>query len=479
MAVCEPRGYNCRSILCEDYLFMETQRVNPRAGAWLVMETPDTPMHVGVLAIFSLPRGAGKDFLAEMAAEFRLHEDVAAPWNWVLADSALGGLLPKVLVNADIELDYHFRHSALPLPGGERELGVLVSRLHSNGLDRSRPLWEFHLIEGLENNRFAFYLKVHRALIEDINAVGTMLSLLSGSARSRHLPPPWTQPLEAQRRPSTNPLTALAGAAGSAGRAGLGLLRASFGGSGSGSVLVPNSAPRSTLNRPISSRRRFATWQLDQRRIERLAAATDSTVNEILSYLCGSSLRRFFKEYNALPDESLVGLVPVSLKERGEQNPGGAVTGLRVELGTHIGNPLARLAAVKESVQAVRRDRESLPEQAATPYALMRAAPLIASQLRPLGRLVPPLFNLQVSMTPGPDKPVYFNGARLEALYPLTQLLQFTALSIDCVSYAGTLNFGFTGARETLPHLQRLAVYLGGALEDLEELTNTTREAAV
>ena len=208
-----------------------------------------------------------------------------------------------------------------------------------------------------------------------------------------------------------------------------------------------------------------------------MAEATDSTLNEILAYLCGSSLRRFFKEYNALPEESLIAALPVSLQERGERLPGNAIAGIRVALGTQVGDPLARLEAVKASMQAVREDRASLPDESVTAYVMMRAAPLFASQMPGVGRFVPPLFNLAVSNTPGPDKPQYFNGARLEAIYPLGQLMQFSALSIDCVSYAGTLNIGFTGARDTLPHLQRMAIYLGKAMNDLEELVQTMEDA--
>ncbi len=454
---------------------MTKQRLNPLASAWILMESPDTPLHTAVMAVFECPAKASKGYVTELATTLRGSKQVVAPWDWVLSEALVPGLPPSITAAEDVELDYHFRHSALPAPGGERELGMLISRLHSNALDHSRPLWEFHLIEGLENNRFAFYLKVHRALIDNVNAVPLMLQVLSSSARSHQIKPIWSQPITATERAERTPLQAVMSVAESASKASLGLMRGVLGRK-TGSVIVPNSAPRSTLNRPISHSRRFATWQLEQDRVERLAAATDSTVNEILSYLVGSSLRRFFKEYNALPDESLVGLLPVSMRERSDHSPGGAVTGLRVELGTHIGNPQARLEAVKKSVKAVRADRESLPQEAATAYVLMRAAPIIASQLATLGRLVPPLFNLEVSVSSGPEKPAYFNGARLQAIYPLSHLLQYAALSIGCVSYAGTLNFGFTGARETLPHLQRLAVYLGRAMDDLEASTYEDRE---
>lgn len=461
---------------------MRTLPVHPIDAVWLWMESPDTPMHVGVLAVFTKPRNAPADYLSHLAAELRESGEVAAPWNCRLAGDGRGQLAMRWVTDKSIDLDYHFRHSALPAPGGERELGVMVSRLHSHALDRGRPLWEFHLIEGLERDRFAFYIKVHHALVNNVTAIPLLLSLLSPSARRRHLPPLWSLtghdstggPSEVDAETLMESLRSLpsraASATASVGRATLGLARDLLNRERTGSFAVPAGAPRSTLNRAINAQRRFATQRFETARIEALATATDSTVNQVLAYLCGSSLRRFFKEYNALPDDSLVGVVPVSLQERDEHNPGNAIAGIRVNLGTDVADPLERLSAVKASVTAVRQDRESLPEEAASAYALMRSMPLFASQLPAVGRLVPPLFNLTTSMTPGSDRPLYFNGARLEAMYPMSMLLQYNALSIDCVSYADTLNIGFTGARDTLPHLQRLAVYVGQAVADLEEL---------
>jgi len=310
--------------------------------------------------------------------------------------------------------------------------------------------------------------------------------MLSESAKRRNMPTLWAQPLHAAGqgdedelvdRERRGGLSDFAKSARSLGKGASGFLRNVFTRNTEGSFLMPAGTPRSTLNRRINSQRRFATQQFEQARIERLAAATDSTLNEILAYLCSSSLRRFFKEYNALPDESLIAALPVSLQERSERLPGNAIAGIRVALGTDVGDPLARLAAVKASMQSVREDRASLPKEAVTAYVMMRAAPLFASQMPRVGRFVPPLFNLSVSNTPGPEKTQYFNGARLEAIYPLGQLMQFSALSIDCVSYAGTLNIGFTGARDTLPHLQRMAIYLGKAMNDLEQLLQTTEDA--
>jgi diacylglycerol O-acyltransferase len=452
---------------------MKSTRMKPLDAIWLMMESADTPMHVGVLATFHKPRNAPEDYLSRWAQQMRESHEAVPPWDCQVSGRAGAVLGPRLVEDPDFDLDYHFRHSALPLPGGERELGIIVSRLHSHPLDSSRPLWEFHLIEGLEGDRFAFYVKVHHALVDNVNGIPMILSWLSASAKARNTPPLWSQHLDSGVRGDENDEDGsadLVEAIASVGTAASGLLRNAFKRKPDGSFLLPDGAPRSTLNRRINAQRRFATQQFDQQRIQRLADATDTTLNVILAYLCGSSLRRFFKEYNALPDEPLIGAMPVSLQERSEHLPGNAIAGIRVALGTHIGDSLARLEAVRESMRAVRKDRASLPDEAVTSYVLLRAAPIYASQMPGVGRFVPPLFNLGVSNTPGPDQPRYFSGARMESIYPVGQLLQFSALSIDCVSYAGTLNIGLTGALDTLPHLQRIAVYMGKALADLEQL---------
>lgn len=466
---------------------MKSSRMNPLDAVWLMMESGDTPMHVGVLAIFKIPRNAPADYMSKLAGQLRTHRKPVGPWNSKWSGGLANPLNPGFVAAEDFEIDYHFRHSALPGPGGERELGIMVSLLHSQALDRDRPLWEFHLIEGLERGRFAFYVKIHKALVDDVNGIPMIQSMLAASARPRNMLPLWMRSPPEQLPDRANqglfgPL--LAGlldpkdALASLGKAATGFVSNALKSREGGSFLVPTGTPRSTLNRYINSQRRFATQQFDQKRIQNLAQATESTLNELLTYLCSSFLRRFFKEYNALPDESLIAAVPVSLQERSERLPGNAIAGIRVELATHIGDPLARLEAVKASIKRVRRDRASLPEAAVTPYVILRALPIYASQTPVLGQLVPPLFNLAVSNTPGPEKPRFFNGSRMEAIYPMSPLMQYSALSIDCVSYAGTLNIGFTGARDTLPHLQRMAVYMGKAVSDLEDLVQLSGESS-
>ncbi|MGH8431484.1 MAG: wax ester/triacylglycerol synthase domain-containing protein, partial [Solimonas sp.] len=145
--------------------------LNPLDATWLYVDSTQTPMHVGNLSIYSKPEGAPDGWLQQLVADLRATRSFAAPFNLKLASPRLKSVLPAWVEDDQIDIDYHFRHSALPQPGGERELGVLISRLHSHPLDFSRPLWECHLIEGLEGNRFALYVKMHHSLIDGVGGM--------------------------------------------------------------------------------------------------------------------------------------------------------------------------------------------------------------------------------------------------------------------------------------------------------------------
>src|SRR5437763_1089625 len=207
--------------------------VSPVDAAWLVLESRDTPMHVGGLFEFTLPPNAPADYLNKEFARWRAPQTIPPPWNLRLVDGPLlGARLPLMREIRDVDLDYHIRHSALPHPGGQRELGILVSRLHSHQLDLHRPLWEVHLIEGLEGNRFALYSKMHHSLIDGVSGMRLIMRALSTRPDGREEPPFWT--VGAGERPrspqqeggSGSPLGSLAGALRGGGAAISGLARA-------------------------------------------------------------------------------------------------------------------------------------------------------------------------------------------------------------------------------------------------------------
>jgi diacylglycerol O-acyltransferase / wax synthase len=458
---------------------MALKQVPPLDAAWLALESRDTPMHVGGLFEFTPPADAPPDHLKRELERMRASHRTPEPWNLKLVEGPLvGPRLPLMQTDRDIDLDYHVRHSALPHPGGQRELGILVSRLHSHPLDLHRPLWEVHVIEGLEGGRFALYCKMHHSLIDGVSGMRLMLRALSTDPDDRRTPAFWTVGAGARSRPQPeaggrDPLSRALGAArdGVTTFAGLGRAAAEFARAAvdGGSLVAPYRAPGSLLGGSLTGQRRFATQQYELARLKALAKAAGCTLNDVVLYLSGTALRRYLTEHGRLPDRSLVAGIPVDLREPDDESTGTAIGMMLAELGTNVANPLERLEAVKRSTAEAKRHLSKLPREARTPYTLLLNAPYIAGLVAGLGGHAPIPFNLGVSNVPGPTEPLYFNGSRLDALFPLSLLVHGQALNITCVSYAGTLNFGFTGARDTLPHMQRLAIYMREAVEELAE----------
>src|SRR5450631_252785 len=176
------------------------RQVPPLDAVWLALESRDTPMHVGALFQFTLPPDAPADYLKQEFERMREPQTIPPPWNLKLVEGPLlGPRVPLMREIRDVDLDYHVRHSALPHPGGQRELGILVSRLHSNELDLHRPLWEVHLIEGLEDNRFAMYTKMHHSLIDGVSGMRLIMRAFSTDPDRRGMPAFWT--VSAGQRP--------------------------------------------------------------------------------------------------------------------------------------------------------------------------------------------------------------------------------------------------------------------------------------
>ncbi len=459
------------------------KKLTPMDASWLYVESRETPMQVGNLSIFSLPEDAGEDFVQQLVERARASTTVVAPWNLKLRGGNLGRALPKWVEDNDIDMEYHFRHSALPRPGGERELGRLISRLHSTQMDFKRPLWEAHLIEGLEGNRVALYTKMHHSLIDGVSGARLMERVYSTDPDRRDMPAPWSvgnpPPRPRGSAPTlanTSPLQGVLEGLRSQGNNSAALLRGLTGlvrkGRRSDDPFVaPFQAPKSILNGRIKGgARRFATQQYDLAQMKKLAQAADCSLNDIVLYICSTSLRRFLKEAQALPSRPLTSGIPVNVRPADDQGTGNAISFIMANLATDIADPLKRLAALKDSTARAKDHLQSLPKAAMQQYTLVVMAPYILQLLTGVGGRARPVFNITISNVPGPKEPLYFNGARLEAMYPVSLIAHGGALNITCLSYAGTLNFGFTGCRDSLPHMQRLAVYTGEALEEISGL---------
>ncbi|HEX8794622.1 MAG TPA: wax ester/triacylglycerol synthase family O-acyltransferase [Polyangiaceae bacterium] len=462
--------------------------VRHRLGAldrlFLAAETRESMMHVGGLLQFSPPPEGGRDVLRNLRDEMRAGPIVRPPWNLKLRHpDLLTSPLQAWVVDDRMDLEYHVRRSALPSPGDERELGILVSRLHGSSLDFHRPPWEAHIIEGLEGGRIALYVKVHHALVDGYTGMRLLTRAMSRDPERADTPmffSTGTEPREREAREAEAPpaidslfraIRDQIGTAKDLTRAIGNLARARR--SHDVTLVSPLQAPRSILNQKITRARRFATQQYPVDRLKAVAKAHGCTLNDVVLAICGGALRRFLLEQDALPDQSLTAMIPVNIRPKDDPGGGNAVGAILASLATDVEDPLERLRAIVASTRHAKEQLQGMSRNAILQYSGLLMAPLLFSSFPGSAGRVRPAFNLVVSNVPGPDHPLYFRRWRLDAAYPLSIPFNGYALNVTVESYAGTLGLGFIGCRDAVPHLQRLAVYTGEALDQLSGAVHT------
>jgi diacylglycerol O-acyltransferase len=462
------------------------QPLDPTAAAFLMAENRRMPMHVGGLQLFTKPEGAGRNFVHDLYGQLRDADDIAPLFLKHPVRSVRTGGQYVWREDDEFDIEYHVRHSALPKPGRVRELLELCSRLHSTRLAIERPLWEWHLIEGLRDGRVAMYAKLHHALVDGISAMRLLQSILTPDSDRTEMPAPWeNKPTTAKAREARDQAeqamsdvtlqalrTALGISAEAAGLPGalIKTLRKSIRNETSSLALY---APRTILNQPITAARRFAAQNWPLERLRGISRASGTTLNDVVLAMCSGAMRAYLLELDALPDTTLVSMVPVGLRAKESHLPsvqgGNALGSVMVKLGTDLDDPAERLRLVHESmVDGKRALAEMTPVQILAMSALGQAPAILAPMLR-MGGVVKPPYNLIISNVPGPRSTQYFNGMRLVGTYPLSIPIDGMALNITCNSYADQMAFGLTGCRRTVPHLQRLLVHLDNELGALEK----------
>jgi diacylglycerol O-acyltransferase / wax synthase len=375
-------------------------------------------------------------------------------------------------------MEYHVRLSALPRPGRVRELLELTSRLHGSLLDRHRPLWEFHLIEGLEGNRFATYSKVHHALMDGVSSLILASRAHSADSSTMNMPPVWAVP--PMDRTSTTSDGGPLGLLGTLRETALdvagvvpALVKSANVALREQASVLPFQAPRSIFNVQITGARRFAAqaWSVD--RVKAIRRATGATLNDVVLAMCSGALRRYLLELGALPDRPLIAMVPVSLraKQKNTEAAGNSVGAILVNLGTDLEDPAERFTQIQTSAQIAKRSLAELSPLQILALSGLTMAPLAFAPIPGFVKLTPPPFNLIISNVPGVPRPLYWNGARMQGMYPLSIPYDGQALNITITSYADNLQFGLTGCRRNVPHLQRLLGHLEDSLAELEKTT--------
>jgi WS/DGAT/MGAT family acyltransferase len=437
-------------------------------AGFLLAEKAGGGAQVSMLTRWSLPSDATEGYVRDLVARWSGCRNFASPFNLRVK----AGLVPgwETLTPDQIDLDYHLRHSALPKPGGERELGILASRLHSTPLDRRRPLWEMHVIEGLANDEFAIFFKLHHSQIDGMGAIRLLERVLSPDPDTRDMAAFWEVPPKTvehsdrswPRLPKLSDVHKVADAAK--------LAKALFelqtsGDPGNASAF---SSPTTVFNRRLQASRRIATQCFDLARLSGLAKTAGVSLNDVVLSICAGALRHYLLERSELPDKSLTAGVPVSV--RTDESPGNAISFIIAKLHTEIADPVERLMAIHHSTTLAKNRFKNLPSRMTQEaFGSLVTGPYIGQVALNLAGRSTPVYNLVISNVPGPRELLYLNGARMEVFYPISMIFDGQALNITFLSYAGRYGACFTACRDSVPSMQRIAVGAGEALEELEE----------
>ncbi|MCE5288828.1 MAG: wax ester/triacylglycerol synthase family O-acyltransferase [Nocardiaceae bacterium] len=461
-----------------------TTPLNPIDMAFLWGESDTNLMNIAHLDIFRLPADAAPDFVSNLVAELRAYATATSPFD----RRVHGRLLPQWRSVDELDLDYHLQRHRLPAPGGQRELGELVSRLHSIRMDRSHPLWQMHVIEGLDDGRVAIYIKGHHALLDGVATVRLARKVMSTDPEEQGRPAIWAYRETKRRRPDAERRDARLGSGAlleplrgvNALASSLQAIGRMYGGlrSADTQLVKPYSAPRSILNGPITAERRIATQAFELNRISALAQRTGGTINDVILAICAGALRRYLDELGELPPEPLVAGMPMSFRPKDSDDAeGNATTMALATLATDISDVRERFSAILASTVKAKEHMGGISAAAVTGYTAMLMAPFGAGLMLGTGSRTRPMFNVVISNIPGPHAPLHYNGMTLDEWHAVSIPLDGQALNITIMSYAGRLNLCITACSTALPHVQRLAPYAAEALTELEAAYAQTASA--
>jgi WS/DGAT/MGAT family acyltransferase len=443
----------------------------PTDSMFLFTESREHPLHVGGLSLFEPPEGAGPEFVREFYDALVANDEFQPTFRKHPATIAGGISQLAWTYDDEVDVDYHVRRSALPSPGRVRDLLELTSRLHTSLLDRHRPLWELHVVEGLKDGRFALYTKMHHALIDGVSAVKLMQRTMTTDPEDTQVKAMWSlrRPPKPPSEGGSNPLRSLVKMAGSVMGVAPSTLKLARAALLEQQLTLPFVAPHTMLNVKVGGARRCAgqSWSLD--RVKSVKKAAGVTVNDAVLAMCAGALRYYLLEQDALPDTPLVAMVPVSLRSEADADSGGNKVGsILCNLATDVEDPAQRIELIAESMRRNKKVLAELPSYQVLALSALNMAPLTLTGVPGFLSTVPPPFNLVISNVPGVGDPLYYGGARLDGSYPLSNIPDGQALNITLVNNGGNLDFGLVGCRRSVPHLQRLLVHLETSLQDLE-----------
>jgi diacylglycerol O-acyltransferase / wax synthase len=469
------------------------QQLTGLDASFVYFETPNAPMHVASLSIYdpsTAPGGAVtfKGILDNI--ERRLH--LSRVFRQKLVQVPMGFDHPYWVEDSNFDLEFHVRHIALPKPGDWRQLCIQVARLHSRGLDLNRPLWEVYVIEGLDNvegvppGSYALLQKTHHAAVDGVSGMEIMSALNDltpegepaqdvGDWRPESDPDPWSLLARATVNNALRPMhfaRVLGRTLPVLGRMQARLRRNEL-------TPPPTGVPRTRFNGNVSAHRVVDAcfFPLAEMRAVK-AAVPGATINDAVLATVGGALRRYLAAKGELPDAPMVAMAPISVRSEDQMRAAGnQVSGMLVLLGTHIADPRERLAAVQKSTHEQKQFSSALGAHTLTDYSQFLPGGLAALASRTAARFemanrADPMINTTVTNVPGPQVPLYSNGAKMVRLTGLGPIGDGMGLIHPIVSYCGQLAISFTACREMLPDP---AFYADCIRQSFDELALATR----
>ena len=460
-------------------------------AAFLSLETPTTPMHVGMVMVLDPPEGTRSLFspttryaqIRRVIAQ-RLH--LIGPFRQRAMRVPLGLHHPVWVDDPAFALDDHVHRASLPWPGGRKELDAFVADAMSRPLDPDRPLWEMFVVEGLEDDRTALIAKVHHAILDGVSGASILAAFLDLNPRSRIIPLPsekWDPdplPNSVQLlRYAATSLSQQPGRALTALQSGVDAV-ADLGTHSRemlnrGEVPPPGffSAPGASFNGAVSNRKQFASLGIPLEDAKLVRRVFQCTVNDVILAGVSGGLRLMLMARGDDLSQSLVAMVPVSTRPDAEEATlGNQVSGMLVSLATDIDDPVQRLQAIAESGRAA-KEHEKLHRGRLVGELAQIAPPALASRLaravagtKLFDRMRPP-FNVTVSGVRGPDFALFCAGSRVSTLYPLGPIAEGIGLNVTILSYLDQLQFGLFACRKLVPELDDLAIHVDDALGEL------------
>ena len=475
-------------------------------ATFLYLETPEQPMHVGGLNIFELPAGYKGDFVEDLRAHITQRMHLAPVFRRKLVNMPFELANPIWVADEDVDMEYHIRSTVLPKPGSRAQLDKLVGRLHSSLLDRSRPLWEFYVIEGLQSppdaptgtQHVAFYSKVHHAAVDGAAGVALANAIMDITAIPRAV-----RPAPLRRATVTDNFgiaeLALSGIKNTAiqsailaknlpalARAAYSMLRPpkseepAVGLAGLEMVDSPPKnrwfAPKTPINVSITNQRTFSSLSFPLNVIKHIAKSNGVTLNDVVMAICSGALRRYLADLNCVPDQSLLAAVPISLREAGNTDMNTQASMLRISLASTVADPKARLLAINQASKSAKAASASMNAVMPTDFPSIGVPWILSGMAALFGRSklannMAPLANLVISNVPGPNVALYLAGAKMVTYYPVSIVTHSLALNVTVQSYNGSLDFGLIACRKVMPDLPELGKYMQKSFEEMLAFT--------